>query len=1351
MDINNNLQQINTFTKGMNTDVSDMLMDSSQYRYAENVRLVTNTDSNSGELRLVDGTTEIDNGNLWTSIIAMTSIRNYVIVIAETQSYEGNAISIFRNTYKDGQFSDSWKCFVKNLPYGEYVQDGEQVPHFSLTTRWESDNNVKLYIADGIHNIISLNITEDYTIPGEDNTTEQILSYANTELDAPSVQIIEDGTLPSAKVQYGFRLYNSGQPATQISPLSRLIAIYKNNNEGYEPEEHTNKAAKVTIPQVDNDFERIQIYRISYVILGQEPTVALVYDGDLIPEFIDRGGSVSQLGVEEFVSLLQLQIVPAVIESKNDYLFAANLKYKQDEYDKELEDLDFRSYSYGDWDDVQDAINKDYSKARDYNAQYTVFDNYGKPQYNEDYWKASEQSLGGFGPIVQWQYVTRRVLIDEHNNAKWITSSGLIQVTDSIQSLRRGEIYRYGIILYKKGGTKSSVKWIADIMAPSTNSNRYISFDYPTDFQAQLTAGGFEWGWKFTVLGIKFTVYTSQLEDCSGFEIVRCKRGYQDVYTISQGIIGIPERTYKSGQPSATAPSSYIPTEIIHPNGYMTTQSLSEHGFSATDNKYLMFASPEYAYQPDDIKDVINGNKGGLYLQDVQSFYNPAEYGAPTRQVLNEGSVAEHWYIFAHFASISDGNTSRFKNQNSQYLFYRTYINDDPAEGPSDECHFTKYTLSEHASFSDGLNDEGEPNGPCIESRSNGIRETSMTNVVASKSIDITPETVHIKEFGFPEVPSPQEFIDDSGLGLYRDAITTIGSSVFNGWTAWYLLACLPSYDEEAYNLYRSPTSTDIYKAYTQYETHSTTGKCIVFETSDNHSVYVNTPRPWSDTQNRNPILAPITVADLKKQAVPYGGPETSKSRVSDYFSHGYYVPMQDAVAEVYVYDGDCHPGIFVYHAAHCFDNSVMISARNGCVVYYVPVESDIDLRSTYGDLYTRVKDQAKSYYVQDTAIAMSGYVQDKRAYLCNTAYNAEPDILSYSTADYTSIDSSSYDYRIHHSELKTNNERVDSWSQFKPLNYIDVDTRFGQITNMRLFKDKLLYWQSNATGVLSVNERTVLNDIDQNEIVLGTGGVLQRYDYISTLYGMKPNQYEAEIQSNTTQYWWDGYNKEILAYAGGMELTPLTKIKNVQNYINSYSEVDRPSLSYDLKYNELISNAVNKHSIIYNEQVQQFTSLYTFSPIFRVVINNDLLLSPFRKIYKWNSSGQQSTLFGINAVPKLKYVVNKQPIYNKVFDITTFGGRFYGGGAEDIKPNDALDNLTFKFSTPLKQNSEGTGRQLITNREYDFRLAIPRNANSAYGDRMRGKTMQCELSSSSNSTDFSLQYIITKFRMSWS
>ena len=82
MDINNN-QQINTFLKGMNTDVSDALIDSSQYRYAENLRLVTNTDSNSGELRLIEGTDQFKKNVPWNDgqIKAVTSIRDLLIIV----------------------------------------------------------------------------------------------------------------------------------------------------------------------------------------------------------------------------------------------------------------------------------------------------------------------------------------------------------------------------------------------------------------------------------------------------------------------------------------------------------------------------------------------------------------------------------------------------------------------------------------------------------------------------------------------------------------------------------------------------------------------------------------------------------------------------------------------------------------------------------------------------------------------------------------------------------------------------------------------------------------------------------------------------------------------------------------------------------------------------------------------------------------------------------------------------------------------------------------------------------------------------------------------------------------------
>ena len=183
--------------------------------------------------------------------------------------------------------------------------------------------------------------------------------------------------------------------------------------------------------------------------------------------------------------------------------------------------------------------------------------------------------------------------------------------------------------------------------------------------------------------------------------------------------------------------------------------------------------------------------------------------------------------------------------------------------------------------------------------------------------------------------------------------------------------------------------------------------------------------------------------------------------------------------------------------------------------------------------------------------------------------------------------------------------------------------------------------------------------------------------------------------------------------------------------------------------------NLVGEESLVYSEQLQQFTSVYTFNPAFKWQINNILYLTK-NKFYqhKYNSSEDGSSYLWDEqgkaaAYPLIQYVVNKDPQYNKTFDIQTFGGRFYGGDKDDI------DDLYFVYKTPLKQES-GTDGNALTNIEYDFRLTITRNgapnrdSSEDWGDRMRGKTMQCTFKSDSNNLDFSLQYITTKFRMSW-
>ena len=93
MDIKSNTQQINTFAGGMNTDLSDMLLKSSQYRLAKNVRYVTNDEENGGELRMVDGCVfggDVSDGFVIDdkykdrlTVLYAGSIRNYAIVIVK--------------------------------------------------------------------------------------------------------------------------------------------------------------------------------------------------------------------------------------------------------------------------------------------------------------------------------------------------------------------------------------------------------------------------------------------------------------------------------------------------------------------------------------------------------------------------------------------------------------------------------------------------------------------------------------------------------------------------------------------------------------------------------------------------------------------------------------------------------------------------------------------------------------------------------------------------------------------------------------------------------------------------------------------------------------------------------------------------------------------------------------------------------------------------------------------------------------------------------------------------------------------------------------------------------------------
>jgi len=522
---------------------------------------------------------------------------------------------------------------------------------------------------------------------------------------------------------------------------------------------------------------------------------------------------------------------------------------------------------------------------------------------------------------------------------------------------------------------------------------------------------------------------------------------------------------------------------------------------------------------------------------------------------------------------------------------------------------------------------------------------------------------------------------------------------------------------------------------------------------SDLLLIKLNNGNEYKRTFDVQQSLPPIWIQNIVNSSnTPYGGYNFNAVDNSTYMDTP-YMSKRSVAGELLgsnrCFYGDCQCKPFFYYATHYWRN-YDVELNKLAITYIVPIETEVDLQGNSSTYLSPTEYNGYDIRLQDKPTSIGGFNQSEPPYIYNTAYGVMPNLFSRNPAD-SNAQSNNYDVRVHYSLNKTNGEYIDSWSVNKPADFIDVDSRFGSINMLKLYKDKLLFWQDHATGMLSVNDRTIIKDEDTNAIQLGTGNVLERYDYITTLYGMKPNQ-QAVAVSDGAVYWWDGYQKEILNHVSGYTVTPLSTVKNVKNYINTGDENDVPSVIYDKKYKEVLFNVTDNYSLVYSEHTSNFTSVYTFSPIFYCDLDNvSVITSKYvekhegkNQLYRYNVSDGSANLFSQPALPQVKFVVNDSNMYNKVFDNQTFNGKFYD-----------IDTLSFHYDTPLKQHSWQTGDKLVTDIEYDYKLAIPRNGESPehdveYGDRMRGKTMNCTIKSDSNDLDFSLQYVITKYRVSW-
>jgi hypothetical protein len=526
-------------------------------------------------------------------------------------------------------------------------------------------------------------------------------------------------------------------------------------------------------------------------------------------------------------------------------------------------------------------------------------------------------------------------------------------------------------------------------------------------------------------------------------------------------------------------------------------------------------------------------------------------------------------------------------------------------------------------------------------------------------------------------------------------------------------------------------------------------GICAIFK-SDNMISNISLASGSSSARYLNAVV----LCNMKQSVNAYGGNSYSAVQNSVYITTG--ASAESSVSTVLCYGGDTYLNIFDYNNcmfSYNTDDYYNNKSNRLFLGAFIPCESSINLALTHADSSINRTYQAgdgyANHFVEDDIVTVGDlYTQNTPSYAYNDAYSAQPNAKKFVAKSIYNIDNLLTDTRIISSELKTNNEVTDSWTKFKVANYLDVDTRFGPINDMKLFKNNLVFWQTDAFGTVAVNERSIITDNNPGTLTLGTGGILDRYDYFTTMNGESPNQLRANTQSDSTVYWYDSKRNEICGFNG--QLQTVSKLKGVQSYLNKNKDLFKkdPIAVYDKKYNEVLFTLGDK-TLAFNEQLGVFTSFYNYNPDYYAEFSDKLYLFKSLKLFKYNG-GEQADLDSDKAkVSEIEFVVNKDYPQTKTFDNVEYGG--------DFTTDTNFDLILF---TTKRQTSETLTSEDIDYREDTYKFAIPRNslklneveqlANKSYKDRMKGKYLICNYKYDCNGGNkFKVPYISTAYRYS--
>jgi len=468
-------------------------------------------------------------------------------------------------------------------------------------------------------------------------------------------------------------------------------------------------------------------------------------------------------------------------------------------------------------------------------------------------------------------------------------------------------------------------------------------------------------------------------------------------------------------------------------------------------------------------------------------------------------------------------------------------------------------------------------------------------------------------------------------------------------------------------------------------------------------------------SRTANIAFASKLYVQLKRNvsAIQYGGSSASNYEANQYISTGHVRFTPTANNFDTVFGGDTYINMHSLRKWHIGSTTFTSRAFPSTAIIF-PVESSVNLDLRDGIFFGSTDD-------------FSAVVEDN--FLINETYSSRNTNKTFLQKPSNFKNVNSYSNLIAASNLKLAGNLFDSFTTWDANEIHELSNNKGAIYSIFNLRNELFAIQQNAVAKLSINPRVVVDNADAAEvtIVTGTGQVIQRSDYIDTMYGSQ--HFNNMLVTNTSAYWYDNNMSSFckLVLGKGIAVQDLgitTQNSSIFNALKNSTIGDKPldysvggiALYYNKVFDEIgicitTANNASVTHLVYSElndlmvsKKEDVVCLSANVPgeLLTIGRNNATTSINSSKIYREDNNSSHISYYDVNNTYSLDvtFVCNENVYTSKKFDKLVM----YLSGNENAQKfttftfTDSVSNTAFTSNASLSRTANGKHIIPITN-----------------------------------------------------